>query len=200
MDEIMSLLHVNAFPREPFMTLALDVSSSCTGWAVFGSRGLHAFGAIKPSASLDSIKRIDNTVNQVLSIVQSFEPSMIVMEWTRGRLHHRATAGREPTGLAVMGQAQGAVRQAVRGLRYRVETFDESWTNRRRKETRAAETRTQFPDYASVAEHDPGMDVADAIALGDWYLRNERTKQLAAVGKSLGIKLPNGARMRKGGR
>src|SRR5687768_72222 len=122
---------VTLFPAEPGMILSLDVSSMRTGFAVFGSHGLHAFGAIKPSARLESVTRIDMTVDEVLSIVRSFWPRLVVMEWTKGKMHHKATEDREPTGLAVMGQAQGAVRQAIRSLpvipsnRPGVVTFDE---------------------------------------------------------------------------
>jgi Holliday junction resolvasome RuvABC endonuclease subunit len=153
--------------------LALDVSSSATGWAVLdGAKPvLEAFDLIRPPARLDSVVRIDAMVARVGVIAEDYAPDAVVMEWSSGKVHGRL--GRIP-GLAVLGQAQGAVRAALRAAEWPVKTVSENdWTGGKSKARRSQLIACEFPAYGRWSGNDPGFDVADAIGIGCWWLRRE---------------------------
>ncbi len=173
--------------------LSLDPSSTCCGWAVLTGEkpNLSGFGVLKAPSSAKSLSRIDWLAGGVAGLnglVREERPDVVVMEWTSGKVHGRI--GRA-SGLAVLGQAQGAIRQAVRGLGVRVETVSENeWTGSVPKSTRARRVALEFASYRDFAgdwlhggkclENDKGLDVADAIGLGVWWLRRHQYAALAA--------------------
>jgi Holliday junction resolvasome RuvABC endonuclease subunit len=150
--------------------LSLDVSSSAAGWALLHSEPkiqLMDFGLVKPS-SRDSLKRIDAIRDRLVIVAEELGPDRIVMEWSAGKLHR--SMGRIP-GLAVMGQAQGTVREALISRDHHVLTVAENvWSGSVRKEKRAVQIRMLFPTYAAWARKDRGFDVADAAGLGLYWL------------------------------
>jgi hypothetical protein len=86
--------------------------------------------------------------------------------------------GKTP-GLAVMGQAQGTIREAMLSLDLDVKTVGENdWTGGTKKETRAAQLRLACQDYAAWSKKDRGLDAADAIQLGLWWLAKHKIQAL----------------------
>jgi Holliday junction resolvasome RuvABC endonuclease subunit len=160
--------------------LSLDVSSTASGYAIFGNgaNDLGPFGVIKPRGRWEAVERIKLIVDAVVTVLTTHHPASIVMEWNAGKAGHwTATGGRKVSGLAVLGQAQGAVWQAIRERGYAVETVTEDeWTKRVKKEERAESIASQFSEYRDYfAEgRDSGFDAADAIGLGRWFLNRIR--------------------------
>lgn len=160
--------------------LSLDVSSTAAGYAIFGTGpdDLGAFGVIKPRGRWDAVSRIKLIVDAVTTVLTTHHPASVVMEWNAGKAGlWTATGGRKVSGLAVLGQAQGAVWQAIRERGYAVETVTEDeWTKRVKKETRAEAIASQFTEYRDYCSEgrDSGFDAADAIGLGWWFLNRIR--------------------------
>jgi Holliday junction resolvasome RuvABC endonuclease subunit len=156
--------------------LSLDVSSTACGWAVGriesdASPTILDFGVIKPTASWDSTRRTDWMSMKIASLVQKHDVAAVVMEF-QSHCH----TGKRVQGLAVLGQAQGAVR-AYLAMTHKVETVTErEWTRRngknQKKEARAEYVKQVVPDYAARAAEDPrfdpGLDASDAIGLILW--------------------------------
>ncbi len=160
--------------------LCLDVSSSATGYAVFRASWLEGFGLIKPKQSRPALTRIDETVEDVIALLARWEVGRVVMEWSNGKTH--GSIGKA-SGLSVLGAAQGAVRQAVRERFVPVETIDQNlWTGSRKKATRARNVKLIYPEYARLHNEggDKGLDVADAIGLGWWWIQHNREKEKEA--------------------
>jgi hypothetical protein len=156
--------------------LSLDVSSTAAGYAVFGTGpdDLGAFGVIKPRGRWDAVERIRLIVDAVVTVLAMHPPASVVMEFSAGK-----TAGRlaKASGLAVLGQAQGAVWEAIRSRGYGVSTVTENeWTNRKPKPKRAEDVAGWYGEYRDYfAEgRDSGFDAADAIGLGVWFLNRIR--------------------------
>jgi Holliday junction resolvasome RuvABC endonuclease subunit len=156
--------------------LSLDVSSTASGYAIFGNGAddLGPFGVIKPRGRWDAVERIKLIVDAIVTVLATHHPASVVMEFSAGK-----TAGRldKASGLAVLGQAQGAVWEAIRSRGYGVSTVPENeWTKRVKKEKRAEEIVAHFSEYRDYfAEgRDSGFDAADAIGLGRWFLNRIR--------------------------
>jgi hypothetical protein len=161
--------------------LALDVSSSVTGWAIVGGSGkVEAFGRIAFSFR-DSLERIDQTVRSLEVILDPRKsPTLgrVVMEW---QSHKHAARLLNAQGLAVLGQAQGHVRQFLKGHfeAEQIETVSErDWNRSTNKQARGRLVYYVHEAYRKYAgewpaadegpENDPKLDVADAIGLGLW--------------------------------
>jgi len=91
-----------------------------------------------------------------------------------GRRRHKGGGA----GLAVYGSAIGALWQvAVARARYcesptRVRCIEENlWTNRVPKEDRVVAVAQRFREFR--IEDDPGGDIADAIGLSLWWIREQ---------------------------
>jgi hypothetical protein len=150
---------------------ALDVSSTCAGFAVVTVAGLvEHFGRAKPPAGWDSVRRIDAISAGLSRELTGLGCSVCVMEW---QSHKHAARLKNAQGLAVLGQAQGAVREVMRGFGFIhgvVCISEREWTEGRPKQSRARLVRLLCSNYARWAdEHgDDGLDVADAVGLGLW--------------------------------
>ena len=164
-------------PRE--RVLVLDVSSVCTGWAVFTGPHPERFGRVK-QASKVLTERIGAMVDAIGAIARTEAPHRIVLEWaSKG-----ANVGRGGHGLTSLGQAQGAVYQALRGLGVPLVAVEQwEWTDFVPKATRAKLVRQLVPQYATVP--DRGGDVGDALGLGLWlagrWPKRERTSRRRAT-------------------
>lgn len=155
------------------LVMGLDVSSTAAGWAFVRNNrdcSLVAFGVARPKRSLLGPARIDEICRLVTAVVISDDSTNVaVMEWSSG---HQRRGQARMNGLAILGQAQGAVRERLRRL-VDVETIDEkTWTRSVPKPKRAETVRAIYPDYAAwaAAGNDPGLDAADAIGLCLWRL------------------------------
>lgn len=170
--------------------LALDVSSTCTGWAECEYRGsmsvapwmIRSVELIRPRQSNRPWGRITETVWLCRDRVEEVDPHRIVMEWSEGHVH-RGHAGH---GLAVTGQAQGAVWESLQRLATVDLVGDDVWTRnldtnqRPSKESRASWAYANSDAYREFAgpprirdgkitfPNDPGFDAADAVCLACW--------------------------------
>jgi Holliday junction resolvasome RuvABC endonuclease subunit len=161
--------------------LSLDPSSTACGWAVFhGPERLADFGVIRPKASSPALDRVDRIVEAVEALLDEAQPDECVIEISSGKTHGRIA---KASGLSVLGNAQGAVRQAIRNRHLPVEAVSENeWTGGNRKADRARVVGILYPPYARFAASggDPGFDAADAIGIGAWLFGKRRWAQLVA--------------------
>ena len=190
---------------DPAHVLALDVSSTAAGWAVFREGLLDDFGLIRPPGRLPAIDRIGLIREGVEDVVGVEHCFVCALEWSGGKVHGRL--GRVH-GLAVLGQAQGVVYERLRSLGVPTWPVGEGeWTGKRPKAARAAEIRLRHPEYARWAEanKDAGGDVSDAIGLGEWAMARARVAAMVLLAranaeqKKGGRIMTIGAMMRKGG-
>jgi hypothetical protein len=165
----------------PGLLLSLDVSSAAIGCAYFDGDALLTFGVIDPEHASDgSVARIDAMVERLRAHVDLNPPGRVVMEWSTGKIHARLAKKRRAEGKpetipgqAVLGQAQGSVRQMLRERALDPELIGENtWTGREPKNQRAYNLGLKYPKYASFQQsgQDKGYDAADAIGLGLWWL------------------------------
>lgn len=173
--------------------LTLDPSSTVVGAAWWtGPDQLGACMSCVPARRLPALERIDGMVGSVLKWAKLFHfdhgSFPVVMEFSGGKVHRQM--GRIH-GLAVLGQAQGALRQALIGAGFDVHTVAENeWTCGKSKPARAREAALIYEKYRAFAgqwdaardcfKGDPGLDVADAVGLGAFVWRRRQTEQLLA--------------------
>lgn len=163
--------------------LALDPSSTVTGWALLdlGGRILQG-GLLKPDKIRSEPQfRILRMADDLQQLLNEFEPGTIVVEITSGKvgINRHKGAG---SGLGVYGMAVGFLWAVVvfwlQGLpaeQGRTEIIlvkENDWTRGVPKSDRIAAVAAEFPQYD--AARDPGGDLADAISLGQWYLKEYR--------------------------
>lgn len=177
----------------PRCLLTLDVSSEALGWALHlrdepPPKNL-VFARLAPPSRLPAHERIDAIVDHVVWLCREARPDVVVMEWTDGRtdVARAKGRGRMVAGLAVLGQAQGAVRQALRTHWTEPELVNEAeWTEGQKKKDRAYNISLEFPAYAEFAKggYDSGYDAADAIGLGLWWLARRKIEDMVAEANS----------------
>lgn len=152
--------------------LSLDVSSSAMGWAV-GKRtkdGVEVlgFGVEKPPAGWDFQRRVFRMMTTADWLIDEYGVHRSCCEWQ----DHRSTSMRVQ-GLAVLGQAQGAVwNHLISKMEVdRVPVRDATKLNGKnvKKETRREYVKSVIPAYAAELEanpkFDPGADASDACCL-----------------------------------
>lgn len=158
------------------IVLSLDISSSVTGWAVGeiqgdGSVDVIDFGAVAPSKSWVSTKRIEWMWGHVLGLIKDHKVTRGCCEWQS----HRSTSQRVQ-GLAVLGQAQGFLYAKASAYFYIDRISERDWTKvggkNASKKVRCELVKAAVPRYATKAssspDYDPGLDIADAIGLLLW--------------------------------
>jgi hypothetical protein len=172
------------------MIVALDPSSVVIGWAVLRPpEELCEAGLIQPAkhsqSPIDRIRSMLADLRELLGTIQGPEvPIDIVIEVTSGKVNAHRHGGRG-AGLAVYGMAVGAAWQVCEDWaaahQARVHAIPENqWARRVPKWKRSAAIASLFPRYDPAA--DPGGDMADAIGLACWFLR-ERTARAACTNK-----------------
>jgi len=125
--------------------------------------------------------RINTMCSDLWQLLKKHQPTTVLVEWTSGRLNCRRHRG-EGQGLAVHGAATGALwREALawrRSLpaeqRIGVKVIvvrENDWTNGVPKSDRSTAIASMFPEYK--IEQDAGGDIADAIGLACWYLKEQ---------------------------
>jgi hypothetical protein len=164
----------------PMSILALDPSSTCCGFADLRPDGsLRLAGLIEPdkrqAASYDRILSLRRLLRQVL---EQQHPGLILIEWTKGKVGHRRHHG-NGAGLAVYGCGVGALATEaehwVEGISNTdcrpkvVYVLENDWTRGEPKEHRQLAIASLYPEYLST--DDPGGDIADAIGLAHWYIK-----------------------------
>lgn len=145
-------------------------------------------GRLKPArGTKTAAERVESMCADLLDLVLEVMPQAIVLEMTSGKVNRKRHKGKG-AGLAVYGFAVGAAwavaRHAAGAVLESLEAAgrpgdmpdvilvnENDWTEGERKAKRAGMVAALFPGYAKVAEQDePGLDIADAIGLGRWWL------------------------------
>ena len=163
---------------------AIDPSSTRTGWAVIQppERLLQA-GLLLPSKTRAASEfRIETMCQDLRDLLDEWQPTVVVIEWTSGKVNVKRHGG-AGAGLAVYGIAIGALWQTAvvwaesRESPAHVRCVDENqWTCGTSKRRRMAAAQCQFPEYHNAV--DPGGDIADAIGLASWLLKERRVKMI----------------------
>lgn len=159
--------------------LALDPSSTCVGWAVFERGELAGAGILRPDrGDHGALCRIRRLVERVAELVSTHQPARVLLEIPSGHAGRGSRAG--ATGqLAIYGMAVGAIWcdlvhaapcEVVGGCEVLTCT-ETAWTRGLPKRRRAERLRLEHPGLDWDA--DRGLDMADAIGMGQWYLDGE---------------------------
>lgn len=160
------------------LVVGLDPSSTVVGYGVLTpSAGFVEAGLLLPDNAKDaSWVRVMELCDEVETLLERVQPTVVLIEWTRGKVnrhrHHGAGAG-----LAVYGTGVGAVgRQCwlwARGKRdVTIEAvLENDWTRGVPKGQRQIAMAATYPQYAPHLGEDGGGDMADAIGLAAWWLR-----------------------------
>lgn len=158
--------------------LAIDPSSTRTGYALLRLPG----GSVIEAGSLSgrrqdrAIGRAMDIGDEVARLVADVRPDTIVIETPGthgGRSQSRRNTG--GFGLALYGMAVGIIYRAAWQTGVEVIPISaHEWPGGRSKQGRAVALAMINPAYRAVAAHDKGRDVADAIELGQWWIRRSR--------------------------
>jgi len=165
---------------------SLDPGSKKTGWALMRPpEQLVKAGLLLPDKqTAPSEFRIDAMCRSLWTLLNYWQPKTIIIEWTSGKVgkkrHHGGGAG-----LAVHGAATGALyRECVAWLRWQppqnqLETTislikENEWCRSVSKRDRAAAVAATFREYKP--EQDSGGDIADAIGISIFYMREQRVR------------------------
>jgi len=166
------------------IVFSLDPGSIRTGWAVmqFPEQLIEAGLILPDKVRAESEFRIAAMCRDLRQLLNKWQPETIVIEWTSGKVGKRRHKG-SGAGLGVHGAATGALWQTCEAWRYSLPieqqlefkillVRENVWTHSVPKEDRIAAVANLFPQYKP--EDDRGGDIADALGLGLWYLREQR--------------------------
>ena len=166
--------------------MALDPSSTATGYAVLTANRLLDAGKLTGKRSGSAIARVLEMRRELLALLNEHLPTTILVEVPVGKQYTR-TPGKK-SGLPVWGMAAGAVwmvcedwaegRTAADSLvagftwkdgdrRIVVPISNTLWTRGSTKTGRRSMVESRFKSYDAL--RDSGGDVSDAISLALWY-------------------------------
>lgn len=160
------------------MLLALDPSITATGYAVFGATDddLLEWGVNRPTIGWSRCRKIRWLLSELEKTLGEYDIEDVVVEVPSGKVAMK-TAGSRGAGIAVYGEAVGVHEGwllAQDGVAlHRVD--ERQWTARSKKQTRALRVEARFPDYDRTI--DRGLDGADAIGLGWWFLKHQEIRR-----------------------
>mgnify|MGYP007100106880 CR=1 FL=1 len=168
--------------------IAIDPSSTRIGWALFDGTLVDA-GFTRPGRTKDGyIERVRSMVDDLCGIVERHEPNVAVIEVPSGKAARGSRPGMAGT-QAIYGLAVGAVWQSMllvvpsnaRGGHGVVETTTErEWTRSVPKAARARTLPLEYPQLDWSA--DGGLDMADAIGIGLWWIGQQPLRAARAAG------------------
>jgi len=164
------------------VVLAVDPSSTCTGYAVFDGATLREAGRLRPRSEEGAMVRIATLCADLAELLAAVGPAVVVIETTSGKVAGRLRR-QGVSGLAVYGMAVGALwREAVFWAQVKPErsvalVAENVWTAGVPKGRRLALAARLYPQYQG--ERDKGGDAGDAIMLGRWWI--ERNSGAEAV-------------------
>jgi hypothetical protein len=167
---------------------SLDPGSQRSGWAVFRvPEQLVEAGLLVPSRTRDDpAERLRAMKEDLIKLLDQFQPDVIVLEWTSGKVVRNRHGG-GGAGLPIYGVAVGALWQVCEYWAGQSEVAqhpcqvvlvpENEWTRGRpkmqpRKGGKAVVSRIDiiaglFPQYNPC--EDPGGDMADAMGLNLYY-------------------------------
>lgn len=154
--------------------ISFDPSSTCTGWAVMEPiERLLACGKIVFPHKAVLVDRLELLRVSVLGVLGEHEPQEAVIEIPSARAWNKGGG----YGLAGYGMAVGVVLGACWQALEAVHTVTEDkWTGRQPKEKRLMLVKALYAKEYS-RHQDLGLDISDAIALGNWFLANKRISE-----------------------
>lgn len=161
--------------------LSLDPSSTICGYAALRTDGsLVEAAAILPAARADpSFERVVSMGEELARVLKRLKPDVVLIEWTKGKVNVGRHTGLG-AGLAVYGCGVGWLgavvwHWAVGRTQCHVEAvLENDWTRGIPKEQRQLAVTAAYPEYAVHLADDPGGDIADAIGLGGWWIRERQ--------------------------
>lgn len=155
------------------MLIALDPSSTKTGYAVFDAAGFPVdAGVLKPiNPKHHANARIIAMIDGLIEVVAEHRPTLGIVEDTSGKVGMAARArGVNGAGLAIHGKAVGWMLSTLGNLlgsRERVKAvLENDWTDGVPKLIRANRTRYTFPHLEKLDD----LDALDAVGVGHWWL------------------------------
>ena len=166
--------------------IAIDPSSSKTGYAVLGESGnILEAGLLLPRKVRDvAIVRIDCMCDDLRTLLGEHSADHIVVEVPSGHQHGRIE--RKTRGLATYGMAVGAMYATCRafpsGRTHVVNAND--WTAGVSKDFRLRLLAMNHPKEYDP-EADKGGDIGDAICLGQWWLDRFRFARRSSAMRGL---------------
>lgn len=156
--------------------LAVDPSSTRTGWAIFAAGEPLDAGYYRVPRQWVATARIDGQCADLAQTLRAHVPQVVVCEMPSGKQHGRLRG--RASGLTVYGRAAGELRRlALERLpalqpegraALVLEVADNVWTRGRPKAERVQRMRLRYPAYARLAPRDGGGDVADALGIGGY--------------------------------
>lgn len=162
--------------------LAIDPGSVRAGWCVMKPQGeLMAGGVLVPeNFKAANHVRINSICEDLRELLDEYVPGIILLEWVSGHVGRRRHRGAGAY-LSVYGVAVGAIWQTVLSWRRSLSAEQQSrievvlidevrWTGQVNKLDRALVIADMFPRYK--IKTDPGQDLADAIGLCVYYIRD----------------------------
>jgi len=168
------------------LIFSLDPGSLKSGWALMRKpEQLVKAGLLLPDKqTAPSALRINTMCCSLWTLLNYYQPKTILIEWTSGKVGRKRHGG-GGAGLAIHGAATGALwREVLAWLRWqppqnqletKVQSVRENdWTRQVPKADRQAAIAQMFPAY-NIKE-DPGGDIADAIGLAVWYMRENKLR------------------------
>jgi Holliday junction resolvasome RuvABC endonuclease subunit len=168
------------------LIFSVDPSSTRTGWALMNrdERLLQAGVMLPDKIRSEPQFRIGRMCEDLRQLLTEFEPDHIVIEITSGKVGLRRHTGLG-AGLAIYGMSIGALwREAEGWLRSlpvnkkgRIHlVLENDWTGGVTKQERVAEVANVFSQYK--IKDDPGGDIADAIGLAVWFIRENKMRTM----------------------
>lgn len=149
----------------PELLLAVDPSTTCTGWAVFADGELIEFGKLKPSPSKckDWMERVDRICGALEQIIVEHGINVAVIEEPVpfGKGNPKPLFGG-------FGRQYQTLHRCLTGHVHPITV--PRWTHGVPKKRRAARIEAEYTEYSP--EEDKGMDIADAIGIGVWFIEN----------------------------
>jgi hypothetical protein len=161
--------------------ISIDPSTTATGVAVFRTENigseprLAAWSTIRPQKTKDSVQRCllisAATAEKVREYAKGSKSVRVLIEMPGAQV--RGGAG---TSLITLGIGVGMTLKHLSMIGFKVEMVHvNKWTRLNHthclpKEIRAEMIRRTFPEYAKETK-DKGLDAADAIGLGAWFLK-----------------------------
>jgi len=168
--------------------VSLDPSSTVVGYAVMRTDGrLVQAGPITPEdKKAGSFERVQSLGDDIWSLLERHQPDIILIEWTVGKVGQRRHQG-GGAGLSVYGCGVGwigcvcntwisAGTWCALQMPRLIAILENDWTRGVPKEDRQAAVFAAYPQYDPA--EDPGGDVADAIDMALWWLREQKILDL----------------------
>jgi hypothetical protein len=170
------------------LVLALDPSSSATGWAIFQNGTLLECGVFTVPGHWDSWRRTTYLARNLAVWVRQTQtklgPFQAVLVEVASNYRHAKRAVKSSRfslgGLMTLGHSQGFQIGILETLEVPWEPVLESdWTGGIPKTLRAIRMSSVYPIYQDFFHQnkDPGLDAADAVGLGDWWYQKMKWEQ-----------------------